>query len=76
MIPMLVLSRKTRQQILIPGLDITITVLDIGGNRVQLGIDAPRHVQVTRPEVERPATATPADNRARTRILAGMVCAQ
>ena len=51
---MLVLSRKIREQILIPGLNIRITVLSIGTNRVQLGIEAPPDVDITRPEAGRP----------------------
>ena len=47
---MLVLSRKIHEQIFIPGLDIRVTVLSVGKNRVQLGIEAPKHVQVTRPD--------------------------
>jgi carbon storage regulator CsrA len=55
---MLVLSRKSQQQILIPGLNIRITVLGIGTNRVHLGIEAPNDVQITRPEVVRPIHAS------------------
>ncbi len=51
---MLVLSRKLQEQIVIPGLNIRITVLSVGVNRVQLGIEAPREIQVTRPEISRP----------------------
>jgi len=47
---MLVLSRKLREQITIPGLDITVTVLSVGGNRVQLGIEAPAHIDISRPD--------------------------
>ncbi|MDA1232514.1 MAG: carbon storage regulator [Planctomycetota bacterium] len=47
---MLVLSRKTQEQILIPGLNIRLTVVSVGKNRVQIGIEAPRGVQITRPE--------------------------
>jgi carbon storage regulator CsrA len=50
---MLVLSRKTQQQLVIPGLDIRITVLSVGTNRVQLGIEAPQEIQVTRAELKR-----------------------
>jgi carbon storage regulator CsrA len=53
---MLVLSRKLQQQILIPELNITITVLSVGTNRVQLGIEAPADIQITRPEIVRPAS--------------------
>lgn len=52
---MLVLSRKLQQQIFIPDLNIRITVLSVGRNRVQLGIDAPAEIQITRPEVIQPA---------------------
>jgi len=48
---MLVLSRKLQQQIVIPELNIRITVLSVGTNRVQLGIEAPNSIQITRPEV-------------------------
>jgi carbon storage regulator CsrA len=50
---MLVLSRKPQEQILIPGLNIRLTVLSVGTNRVQLGIEAPRGVQITRPDAEK-----------------------
>ncbi len=48
---MLVLSRKLLQQIVIPDLNIRITVLSVGTNRVQLGIEAPNSIQITRPEI-------------------------
>ena len=50
---MLVLSRKIQEQILIPGLNIRLTILSVGKNRVQLGIEAPKGIQITRPEVTR-----------------------
>ncbi|APZ90662.1 carbon storage regulator [Fuerstiella marisgermanici] len=51
---MLVLSRKTSEQIFIPELNITITVVKIGNSRVQLGIQAPQDVEITRPDANRP----------------------
>lgn len=55
---MLVLSRKIQQQLVIPDLNIRITVLSVGANRVQLGIEAPGHIQITRPEAgSRPMAA-------------------
>ena len=57
---MLVLSRKLQQQIVIPGLNIRVTVLSIGSNRVQLGIEAPRGIQITRPELSPQTAAVPA----------------
>lgn len=47
---MLVLTRKKEEKIMI-GDDIEIQVLSIDGNQVQLGIDAPRSIEVHREEV-------------------------
>ncbi len=47
---MLVLSRKVGEQILI-GSDVCVTVVSVKGNRITLGIDAPRHVRVDRAEL-------------------------
>ena len=47
---MLVLTRKTKQQIQI-GPDITITILQIKGQSVRVGIEAPREVSVLRTEL-------------------------
>jgi len=47
---MLVLTRKSGEQIHI-GQDITITVVDVGGNRIRLGIDAPEAVSIFRAEL-------------------------
>lgn len=47
---MLVLTRKTAESIQI-GDEISITVLEVRGNQVRLGIDAPREVPVHRREV-------------------------
>ena len=47
---MLVLSRKAKQQIQI-GPDITITVLQVKGQCVRLGIEAPRDICVLRSEL-------------------------
>ena len=44
---MLVLTRKLMQRIQIGG-DIVLTVLEIRGNKVRLGVDAPRKVRVLR----------------------------
>ncbi len=48
---MLVLSRKQNEQIVIDK-DIVVTVLDIRGNQVSLGVDAHRDVPVHRKEVQ------------------------
>ena len=47
---MLVLSRQRDEMIMI-GDDVQITVVDIRGDKVRLGITAPRHIQVHRKEV-------------------------
>lgn len=47
---MLVLSRG-KQEVIMIGDDITITVVDIRGDKVRLGIEAPRDVPVHRAEV-------------------------
>ncbi len=47
---MLVLSRQ-RDEVIMIGDDIEITVVDIRGDKVRLGINAPRHIQVHRKEV-------------------------
>lgn len=47
---MLVLSRQRDETIMI-GDDVEITVVDIRGDKVRLGIAAPRHIKVHRKEV-------------------------
>ena len=49
---MLVLSRRAGESIVI-GHDVTVTVLEVRGDVVRLGIAAPRNVQVHREEVYR-----------------------
>jgi len=48
---MLVLSREKDQAVYIDGEKIKITIVDIIGNRVRLGIDAPPHMPVYREEL-------------------------
>ena len=47
---MLVLTRKSNQSIMI-GDDVIITVLEVRGDQIRLGITAPREVEVHREEV-------------------------
>ena len=47
---MLVLSRQRDQSIMI-GDDIEITIVDVRGDKVRVGINAPRQVSVHRKEV-------------------------
>jgi len=52
---MLVLSRKAGESIQI-GDDIVVTITRIQGNRIQIGIDAPRDVSIRRSELNDPPT--------------------
>ena len=47
---MLVLTRKAGEKIVI-GDDITITILDVRGDGIRIGIDAPRGIKIQRQEV-------------------------
>lgn len=47
---MLVLSRKSLESIVIGG-DIVVTVLEVRGDKVRLGIEAPRTTEVDRMEI-------------------------
>jgi carbon storage regulator len=47
---MLVLSRRVGEQLVIAG-DIVLTVIEVRGDGVRLGIDAPRSVRIHRAEV-------------------------
>ncbi len=48
---MLILTRRVDERIFI-GDDITLCVLDIEGNRVRLGLEAPKDVAILREEVQ------------------------
>lgn len=62
---MLVLTRKLGERIVI-GDSITVTVVDIKGDTIRLGIDAPREVRVQRSEVLEQIAAETADAAAAT----------
>lgn len=47
---MLILTRKQGESIVI-GDDVRVTVLDITGNQIRLGIAAPREISVHREEI-------------------------
>ncbi len=48
---MLILTRKIDESIVIAD-DITVTVLEISGERIKIGIDAPRSVTILRHELQ------------------------
>lgn len=47
---MLVLSRHKEESIII-GDDVKVTIIDVRGDKVRLGIDAPRSISVHREEI-------------------------
>jgi carbon storage regulator len=47
---MLILSRKTNEKIMI-GDEISLTIIEIRGDQVKIGIEAPKSVKVFRQEV-------------------------
>ena len=47
---MLILTRKTNEKIKI-GNEITISIIEIHGDQVKIGVDAPKEVRVFREEV-------------------------
>lgn len=74
---MLILSRKIDEKIKI-GEDITITLIDVHGDQVKIGVEAPKNVKVFRQEVfdaiqnENKAAVleTNADDKAKTAVSA------
>ena len=57
---MLVLTRRIDERIMI-GDDIVVTVLEVHGDQVRIGIDAPREIKVFREEVLERDRATAPD---------------
>jgi carbon storage regulator len=49
---MLVLSRKTGEELVIDG-EIRVRVLRIAGGKVRIGIEAPDHCRIVRAELEK-----------------------
>lgn len=47
---MLILTRKTNEKIKI-GTDITLTIIEVRGDQVKIGVEAPKNVKVFRQEV-------------------------
>ncbi len=69
---MLVLSR-TPDQVIRIGDDITIVVIDIRGNKVRLGIKAPKSIPVHRQEVYEAIVETGVDRKAEEFVAAGQI---
>ncbi|MDR2922631.1 MAG: carbon storage regulator CsrA [Treponema sp.] len=47
---MLILSRKINEKVMI-GDDITVSIIEVRGDQVRIGVDAPKSVKVFRREV-------------------------
>ncbi|MDR0497095.1 MAG: carbon storage regulator CsrA [Treponema sp.] len=47
---MLILSRKTNEKIMV-GDDISVSIIEIRGDQVRIGVEAPKSVKVFRQEV-------------------------
>ena len=67
---MLILSRKVNEKVVI-GDDITVSIIEVRGDQVRIGIDAPKNVKVFRQEV---FDAITAENKAAS--LSGTVIPQ
>ncbi len=70
---MLVLSRKEGERLVI-GENITLVISKIAGNRVTIGIEAPKDVKIMRSELEAsveaiPASVKPDSNRLNSKAL-------
>jgi carbon storage regulator len=67
---MLVLSRKKNESIVIND-DITIVVVEIRGDKVRLGVEAPKEVPVHRSEVYEAIHRSDADKQLKKPDVAG-----
>ena len=57
---MLVLTRREDQQVLLPGLGVSMKVLQISGKNIRMGFDAPRHIRIVRGELAEMAPSSDA----------------
>lgn len=48
---MLVLTRKCGEKVVMPQQEVVITVLEVRGDRVRLGIEAPADIRIHRQEI-------------------------
>lgn len=59
---MLVLTRSVGERLIINNGEIKLTILEVKGNQVRLGIDAPRHISVHREEIYKRIQAETAES--------------
>jgi carbon storage regulator len=74
---MLILTRKLNEKIKI-GDDITVTIVEIRGDQIKIGVDAPKDVKVFRQEVfqairQENKTAASMDNLDALKLLKGTI---
>ncbi len=50
---MLVLTRKCGEKVVLPEQEVVVTVLEVRGDRVRIGIEAPEHIRIHRHEIWR-----------------------
>jgi carbon storage regulator CsrA len=72
---MLVLTRKAGEKIVVPQCQLTLTVLEITGARVRLGVSAPSTVGVYREEIQNRNATAPAHVDGETLMLARILIA-
>jgi len=66
---MLVLSRK-KDEVIVIGDDIEVTIVDIRGDQIKIGVSAPRSVSIHRKEIY---DAIHAENKAASQATASQV---
>ncbi len=71
---MLVLSRRLLERVLFPTLGVAVQVLQIKGNTVRLGVDAPEDVEVLRQELAGKRPPAPAESRPAVREAVHRLC--
>lgn len=58
---MLVLTRKLGEEIVLPGLNVSIRLVAVCGKRIRLGVSAPQSVRVLRHEFIDPPVCQPSE---------------
>lgn len=66
-VTMLVLMRKTGEEILIPTLGVKVKVVSTKGNRTRIGIEAPEDLPIRREELSSDPMKSPAETIAHPR---------
>jgi len=67
---MLVISRRSDEEIVFPAIGVTIKILNASGNRARLGIDAPANIQILRGELQTAAESLASNHRLRNDLNA------